>query len=307
MVCPICRGKICSLVETWGNYSMHHCKTCDVVFADPMKSGVDYYENHVGYLLRDRLLIDQLQWDYRWDIMQFLKGPPDRKGNLLDIGCGTGFFVKRAVKMGFNGYGIELNERSIRIGREYFNLETLYPLSLKEFITVNPGLKFDVVTLFQVLEHIEDPHCLMEEIESVTHKDTIVIISVPNRERWPDPSGKESDSPPHHLTRWSLKALDYFLHRHGFSIKTYRIENFPLPNISSLAYRYFLKFMPSVTMKGQHIERKIDDITMDQAEHILKLRKAKMTMVNIMGIPVWLILKLLGAKGPSLYLEAKLQ
>lgn len=283
---------------------MYYCGTCDVVFANPMKTDKAFYEESVDYLFRDRLILDLIRWDFRWDMVEFLKNPPVKSGSLLDIGCGTGYFVKRTIDMGFKSYGIEFNERSVMMGKEHFNMDTLYAADIRGLAGQFPGLKFDVVTLFQVLEHLEDPNQIMADIKQVIAKDAVVVIALPFRGRWPDTAG-EGDYPPHHLTKWSLKAIEYFLDKNGFHIKRHLVENFPIRNMSSLLYNHILKFTPFLTMRGQGMDNKIDNISEEQALKILKKRRAKMTVANIFGFPIWILFKLLGAKGPHMYIEAQ--
>jgi len=305
--CPVCTSRDNDIVELYNKYTLRHCSNCDVVYAHPMKTDESFYMTDIDYLLRVRLIVDTLLWDFRWDIHEFLENPPAKGGNLLDIGCGTGFFVKRAYDMGFHGYGIDFNERSIAMGREYFKLDTLYALDLKGFQEKFPAIQFHVVTLFQVLEHLEDPNYLMSEVKKVITDDAVVVIALPLRERWPDTSGASGDYPPHHLTRWSLKAIECFLNKNGFFIKRHKVENFPLQNMSSLMYAYILKFAQFLTMKGKGVAKHLNDMTEEQIKDMLKKRKTKMTFTNAVCSPFWLFLKLLGAKGPNLYVEASLK
>jgi SAM-dependent methyltransferase len=269
-----------------------------------MRTDKDFYDESVDYLFRDKLILDPIQWDFRWDMLEFLKNPPVRQGTLLDIGCGTGSFVKRTIDMGFQSYGIEMNERSVEMGLGHFKIDSLYATDLTGLSRRFPDLKFDVVTLFQVLEHLEDPNQIMAEIKQVLKEDAVVVIAVPFRDRWPDTSG-EGDCPPHHLTRWSLGAMEYFLNKNGFRITRHLVERFPIQNMSALLYGYILKYTAFLTMRGQGMEGKIDSISKEQALEMLRKRKIKIAIANILGFPIWVLLKLLGARGPHMYLEAK--
>ncbi|MDA8105317.1 MAG: class I SAM-dependent methyltransferase [Nitrospiraceae bacterium] len=307
IVCPICSGRDNREVERHHEYILRHCRTCDVVYADPMKTSESFYSADYDYMLRDRLIMDPVRWDFRWDIGEFLRTPPRRDGNLLDIGCGTGFFVKRAREMGFRGYGIEFNERSVQRGKDFFALDTLYPLDIDGLTRKFPELKFQVVTLFQVLEHVENPRDLFSAIGRIITEDAVVVVALPLRGRWPDTSGKTGDYPPHHLTRWSLKALENFLDRHGFFIRRHKFENFPLQNMPALLYPYLLERARFLTMKGSRTDDSLRDVSEEQAITILTKRKVKMQIATAASFPLWLFLKALGARGPHLYVEACLK
>lgn len=303
--CPVCSEGNPQFEEAYKDYRLYHCLKCDLAFADPMKTGVSFYETDADYALRDEVMADFLKWNFRWDMDEFLKNPPATSGNLLDIGCGTGFFVKRTIDVGFKGYGIDFNERSISIGRKHFGIDTLYKADIEGFKAMHPDLKFDVITMFHVLEHLEEPVKAIGEIKGILKKDGVLVIAVPYRDRWPDPMG-EFDYPPNHLTRWSLKSMEYFLKGNGFYMKRHKVENFPLPNISGLIYRYALKFYPKATMKGSLAESGARP-DKAQIEKMLRLRMLKIKATNIFGFPLWLLLKALGARGPQLYVEAGLK
>ena len=314
--CPVCQSADNLKVEEYRDYVLYHCNGCDVVFSDPMKSEASFYENSMDYQLRDRLIMDPIKWDFRWDMLEFLKNPPRERGSLLDIGCGTGYFVKRAQSLGYSAHGIETNSRSVESGRRFFGLETIHATDLGGFIDKLPGSRFNVVSLFQVLEHLEDPGHLLEEAKQVMAEESVLVIAVPLRERWPDTSGTDGDYPPHHLTRWSLKSLEYILDKHGYRIRKHVTEGFPLENMPTLIYNYILKLAPFLTLKGKlknsgnahsHSKSEMPELTDEEALGVLKKRKLKMNIATVTGIPIWLVLKALGAKGPNIYLEAVLK
>ncbi|MEM7085923.1 MAG: class I SAM-dependent methyltransferase [Bacteroidota bacterium] len=95
------------------------------------------------------------------------------KGSLLDIGAGTGEFLKVAQKGGWNISGIEPNEKARAIARNK-------NINLKASIEDVLGEKFDVVTLWHVLEHLPDLEASIRKIESLIVDGGILIIAVPN-------------------------------------------------------------------------------------------------------------------------------
>ncbi|MDP2167690.1 MAG: class I SAM-dependent methyltransferase [Thermodesulfovibrionales bacterium] len=305
--CPVCSSGNSILKETYGKYGIRLCGDCDLVFSDPMRTDMGFYETSEDYADRDGIMFDSMKWHERWDVMEFLKTPPVKAGSLLDIGCGTGFFVKRAVDMGLKGYGIDFNERSIESGRRRFGLDTLYATDIKGFISANPGLGFDAVTLFHILEHVEDPNRLMDEIQGVLKDNGVLVIAVPLRDRWPDFVRKEIDSPPHHLTRWSIRALEKFLGRNGFRVTRRRVQGFPMDVVTGLIYKFVLKVAPSLTLRGQKVSERSGqgELGEREIEAIMKKRRLKIMAAGVLGFPFWLALKLIGAKGPLVYIEAR--
>jgi 2-polyprenyl-3-methyl-5-hydroxy-6-metoxy-1,4-benzoquinol methylase len=315
IACPICAATTGAKVYRVGEYAMMHCPKCDIVHADPMSSDLEYYKESADYAFRDNIMLDPLRWDYRWEMVRFLNAPPRSSGTLLDIGCGTGFFVKRAIEMGFDAYGTDFNDHSIERGREHFELSTIHACDIGELIGMYPGIKLHVVTMFHLLEHLEDPVALMQQLKPALAPDARIVIALPYRERWPDPY-KGGDEPPHHLTRWSPKALRHFLDQNGYRVDLLEIESFGLRNMPTYIYQYVLKLAPFLTMKGstkaegrtgEAAEEIAPRITPEQAVQILSARKRKMYMAKVVSFPLWVALRMFGARGPNFYVEASLK
>jgi SAM-dependent methyltransferase len=303
MACPICADLRVGKVRRSGEYTLYHCSACDVVFAHPMKTSLSVYEDSFDYRLRNELTIDPLQWERRWDIEEFMKSSFRKKRSLLDIGCGTGFFVRRIRDAGLTAYGIDFDKAAIESGKEHFGLEHLFAADIKGLRRVCPELKVDIVTMFQVIEHVEDPNGLFLQIREILKPGGVVALSLPSRDRWPDVLG-DGDTPPHHLTMWSGRAICSFLERHGFRITKYRIEGFPVSTMTALIYPVILKIAPFLTVKGQKMGQDISRLSDKERVKILKKSKKKKVIANILGVPLWVLLRFAGARGPDQYIEA---
>jgi 2-polyprenyl-3-methyl-5-hydroxy-6-metoxy-1,4-benzoquinol methylase len=95
------------------------------------------------------------------------------KGCLLDIGTGTGEFIYEAKKNGWKISGIEPNDGAR-------NLAKKKGVHLENSIDAFVGQKFDVITLWHVLEHLPDLDSTLEKIESLLNENGTVLIAVPN-------------------------------------------------------------------------------------------------------------------------------
>lgn len=106
----------------------------------------------------------------------------DRFGRLtagrvaLDIGCGKGDFVQAALKEGWTARGIDLAEGAIAVGRK-FGL----PLTRQDFFSseIHPGSQ-DLVTLFEVIEHVPNPADFLVRAEEVLRPGGLVYLTTPN-------------------------------------------------------------------------------------------------------------------------------
>jgi SAM-dependent methyltransferase len=96
-----------------------------------------------------------------------------KKGSLLDIGAGTGEFLKVAREKGWDITGVEPSEKAR-------NFASSKNIELCESMDELNGKKFDAVTLWHVLEHVPDLKNTIQKIESLVKKDGSLVIAVPN-------------------------------------------------------------------------------------------------------------------------------
>ncbi len=127
-------------------------------------------------------------------------------GNLLDIGAGTGDFLKQAKDKNWKISGVEPNEGARSLAKEK-------GIVLKENITDFKGEKFNVITLWHVLEHLPDLEETILKIEDLLTPNGILIIAVPNYKSFDANYYKEHwaayDVPRHlwHFSQGSMKVL----------------------------------------------------------------------------------------------------
>src|SRR5271163_1912724 len=215
--CPVCaQSAPDAAIERYGNYELFRCDACGLQFWEPrvMPDAVWYEQMYGG---RDEKLLP-LEPGHRYFLADALA--PGR-GELLDIGCGTGNFLDAARKAGYDVSGTELDRNAARFAKERMGLERVFPLTIAEFVEQNPGKEFDVVTFFEVLEHQAAPVEFLEKVRACLRTGGYIALSVPNRERWltgPD----VLDYPPNHFLKWNSAALKNLLSAHGFMVLAVR-------------------------------------------------------------------------------------
>jgi 2-polyprenyl-3-methyl-5-hydroxy-6-metoxy-1,4-benzoquinol methylase len=141
--------------------------------------------------------------------------------NLLDIGCFTGDFIFLAQKQGWNVTGYELQEEAVLIA------EKKLPGKVHKIDVYDQGIKqekFDVITLFGVIEHVLEPLELIKRLKLLLKKDGYLFIQTPNSlsiiskvfgKSWPP------ISPIEQIHIFSDKYLIKFLERQGFKSLKY--------------------------------------------------------------------------------------
>jgi SAM-dependent methyltransferase len=160
----------------------------------------------------------------KWEFGEFLKVRPNRGGKLLDIGCGEGQFLHYARELGYDVYGLDIDEMSISVGKEYFNLKNMYAGDMDTFYRQTEMGVFDCITFFELLEHLEDPRAFLSKVHDLLGASGCIALSTPNAQRFTVKLGlrEKYDYPPHHLTRWNWESLEFFIRDQGFEIITHQ-------------------------------------------------------------------------------------
>jgi 2-polyprenyl-3-methyl-5-hydroxy-6-metoxy-1,4-benzoquinol methylase len=112
-----------------------------------------------------------LKEDYVYDFLKRL----DKDANVLDIGCGNGFFLDQLKDLGFyNLFGADIANylANKEINHKIFDLN-VEKMSYED-------CSFDVVTAFQALEHLENYFLVLQEIKRILKPGGYFIFSVPN-------------------------------------------------------------------------------------------------------------------------------
>lgn len=105
----------------------------------------------------------------------YRKDFPDR-GSLLDLGCGNGSFLERAVEMGWDAVGCEPDGAAVEVCRAA-GLEVIHGDVFTEALD---GRSFDVVTVSHVIEHVPDMDAALSRISSIVKSGGTVWFALPN-------------------------------------------------------------------------------------------------------------------------------
>jgi len=151
-----------------------------------------------------------LQWRHK----QFLKNPPLEKGELLDIGCGPAEFLNECRKIGFSVLGADIAPRNVAAAKESYGIEVVQG-GAGEVLVKYPERKFDIITFFEIVEHLADPVGFFKEVKSILKPGGFIVMSVPNSARFGGLFEKE-ENPPNHLLRWKKESLGKFLSKEDF-------------------------------------------------------------------------------------------
>jgi SAM-dependent methyltransferase len=196
------------------------CPGCGVVHAtshaDPSAIYVDgYHSGQTGFHLdaeREPFASYVRQVEQRRvSVLRRLAPPPAR---LLDVGCGTGRFLRTAASAGYAATGLEPVEGTAASAREAgLDVRTGVLEDAPE-----PG-SWDVVTAFHVLEHVSDVSDFLDVLRRLPRPGGAVVLEVPN---WRSLCRREAGdrwsllSPGEHITFFSKQVLGDALDKAGF-------------------------------------------------------------------------------------------
>jgi SAM-dependent methyltransferase len=230
--CPLCEGtKHAELYMTSdrhygisGVYRIVQCAGCSLVFLNPMFSDDELSKLYPSdyYAYQDNFQLS------RWKevvkrILRYRLGTQDPKfsapGGVLDLGCGSGWFLWGMRNEGWQTYGVEISAAAADLGRKTAGLN-IFSGTIEQ--AKFPSDWFDYVRSNHSFEHISNPCAVLREIHRILKPDGKVLIGVPNIESlnalifgrywW------YLGAPVHTFT-YSVKTLSQLLRKIGFDIE----------------------------------------------------------------------------------------
>jgi len=248
IICKFCNNKsavfLKNIESPWvkRKFPLYFCKSCKSKFfrnIDDKKFLESVYDlianTEKGYDLK---FIPSSLWIEQRNIINNILGRNPE--SILDIGCKTGDFL-----MHFNSQvreGVEVSKKHASIAKKR-GLH-IYNKFLED---IDFNKKYDVVTAYAILEHLDRHERFMSQLKNIVKKNGLLVIMIPTSE-----SLKENIltffnkrwimySPPEHLNFYSKKYMDNYLSHKGFKL-VYRYwssgENFNhfsnIPLIGSL-------------------------------------------------------------------------
>ena len=153
--CLICSSKRLKDLEKFKKDYLCQCFSCGFVFCKPIPTEEELTTHYEGYGRNDYLSpVTIKRYNELLDSFETYR----KTNNILDVGCGIGYFLVEAKKRGWEAYGTEFTDEAIRINASK-------SINMKKG-QLNPSLyeseSFDIITSFEVLEHINNPQ---EEIK----------------------------------------------------------------------------------------------------------------------------------------------
>lgn len=244
--CQICQSRQVNLVYHLPEGDYFRCTRCGLVSVDPlpdsgkMSAQADYW-SHAHHI--SSLKINQ-HYSRDFQNVAFKKYldmalPYRQNGNLLDFGCGIGGFVDAAQNRGWNAYGIDISP-SVEVAQAHGL--NVYRCQIHELPIQDHY--FDVITLFDVIEHIVDLRKTLLDLKKYLRPGGSVICLTPNLNSLSTKllgSKWNAIQPEDHVTLFTKETLANLFLSTGFYIVSSSTLDFNFLNM-----RYLFKSKPKI-------------------------------------------------------------
>ena len=153
----------------------------------------------------------QADLDFR---LMYLPARPD--GRLLDVGCGSGWLLKRMQDLGWRVEGVDFDPVAVENARSARLRVRLGTLEAQQYHDNH----FDAITMSHLIEHVYDPLRVLCECYRILKPGGRLVVVTPNGESWGHRIFKQcwrGLEPPRHLYIFNVRSLRYLAERVGFS------------------------------------------------------------------------------------------
>lgn len=222
------------------SFEIFECDQCHLLFTVPRPSpeligqyykSDNYYshqENKHGFIPRVYEFVKS--FNMKRKVQLATDGLP--VGTMLDIGCGVGDFLSAMAEKSWKITGIEPSDDARALAQKKLGITLLKP---QESSTL-PDHSFDLITLWHVLEHVDDLHFQLSEIKRLLKPNGRLLLALPNFKSFDAQYYKE------HWAAWDVpRHLNHFC---PDSIRSIVCQSFELVDIQKLVWdSYYISYL----------------------------------------------------------------
>lgn len=207
------------------DFEIYECLDCGLLFTEPRpdkdKIG-DYYkseayyshqENKKGFIPKVYESVKAVNVKHKYQLATDGKSI----GKMLDIGCGVGDFLHMAEQHGWQCTGVEPSDDAKAIAKTRIQGNIIDSLSLEEL----PNETFDVITMWHVLEHVDDIRWQVAQLQRLIKSDGRIVIALPNYRSYDATFYKEKWAAydvPRHLNHFNKETMVKMFSANGLGL-----------------------------------------------------------------------------------------
>lgn len=222
--CRVCgSSKVRKLYNLKDKFDIYNCSNCqtDLLYPLPSIKDVSQSTDYEYFKAYEDLSIKLFKTEDFKRILDQL--PKSRVKSALDVGCANAYLVESMLKDGIDAYGIELFPEVAKKAQQKFKEKRIFT---GEFTKYNFKRKFDLIVMFDLIEHMVNPYLAFEKAKDLLNKGGFVLILTPDisalKKRllgryW---TGYYIE----HVHCFSPTTMSYFARKSG--LKIYKIKRF---------------------------------------------------------------------------------
>lgn len=248
--CPVCSTNEYTNQVQCKDYTVSNekfeivrCNNCSFLFTNPRPEEAligKYYksDNYISHSNTSKGLINKLYHQVRNitlnQKLKLINKLSPEKGKILDVGCGTGYFLKTCINNNWEAYGTEPDDSTRKYASDYTGIvikDSLFTLQDK----------FNIITLWHVLEHIHQLDKNLQKLVELLDQKGKLIIAVPNCNSYDANYYKEywaAYDVPRHLYHFTPESINKLVSRYNLIIKEIVPMKFDSFYISMISEKY---------------------------------------------------------------------
>ena len=191
--CQLCGSEQSSLMFEESPFRVVRCASCALVFVTPRYEPAALRKIYTETYWKSDKPREQGYADYAADEELYLKTfrkrrqllPQLAQGKLriLDVGCAAGFFLRVAAEMGHDVQGVEPSAAIATNAQKHLGRDAVHVGTLDDLPEGDPRFapeSFDLVTMWDVVEHVPDPQDLLRRARELLKPDGTLVIETQN-------------------------------------------------------------------------------------------------------------------------------
>lgn len=229
--CPMCADRRIRSLRGFERQHLFQCTECTLVFDRRRTSDQELYDHYRRYSYGTLKPCPAATTESFHRLLSTFERFR-RSGRILDIGCGQGDFLDAARQRGWDEQGSEYSEAAVALCRRR-GLKVAHG----DFVLADFGDQdFDVITAFEVIEHVNDPGTLIAHVRRLLRPGGLLYITTPNFDsvlRHLERSDFRILCFPEHLCFYTRRSLRHLAQVHGFEPLKVLTTGLDLPRLKS--------------------------------------------------------------------------
>ena len=212
--CPICENTNISFLKGYQKLYLLKCTNCNFIFDQRVPSSKELNDCYGGYTYSDLRPVSKETIDSFSKLLDCFEEYRDT-GNILDLSCGQGDFLFEAKKRNWSVYGSEYSQAAAELCAQRGIIMHQGDLTNNIFGDV----KFDVITSFEVIEHINNPNEFMSLTGRKLQEKGLVYCTTPNFNsllRYFERDRFMMINYPEHISYYTKRSIEYLGRKNNF-------------------------------------------------------------------------------------------